>query len=222
MLFRRLKGDWDWYNEEVVTAMVRIGTPNVLELVHDRYPAQPEYARTYLNGVLEGIHQDNSINCILPLLEFEDDDFLRGQLGVALASHFDDRGVEPAREVYYEDLDDPERKAIIEHLFTHACVANLDLPQKEEWGQQIEDDWKAFEDQREQTESKFDLFASEWGDENAALEEVDAIPFPAPSIDSTSRLRPIVYDGKRRGRNDPCPCGSGKKYKKCCMRHEMN
>jgi|ETNmetMinimDraft_26_1059896.scaffolds.fasta_scaffold06009_5 tetratricopeptide (TPR) repeat protein len=21
------------------------------------------------------------------------------------------------------------------------------------------------------------------------------------------------------GRNDPCPCGSGKKYKKCCLRH---
>ncbi|MFR8275847.1 MAG: SEC-C metal-binding domain-containing protein, partial [Desulfovibrio fairfieldensis] len=22
--------------------------------------------------------------------------------------------------------------------------------------------------------------------------------------------------GPRVGRNDPCPCGSGKKYKKCC------
>nr|WP_269465111.1 SEC-C metal-binding domain-containing protein [Jeotgalibacillus malaysiensis] len=22
---------------------------------------------------------------------------------------------------------------------------------------------------------------------------------------------------KSLGRNDPCPCGSGKKYKKCCM-----
>ena len=22
--------------------------------------------------------------------------------------------------------------------------------------------------------------------------------------------------GKTIGRNDPCPCGSGKKYKKCC------
>jgi uncharacterized protein YecA (UPF0149 family) len=22
--------------------------------------------------------------------------------------------------------------------------------------------------------------------------------------------------GKQPGRNDPCPCGSGKKYKKCC------
>jgi len=23
------------------------------------------------------------------------------------------------------------------------------------------------------------------------------------------------------GRNDPCPCGSGKKYKKCCAKHSM-
>ncbi len=25
-----------------------------------------------------------------------------------------------------------------------------------------------------------------------------------------------VVKGKKVGRNDPCPCGSGKKYKKCC------
>ena len=29
---------------------------------------------------------------------------------------------------------------------------------------------------------------------------------------------PIVNDGPKVGRNDPCPCGSGKKYKKCCGR----
>ncbi len=29
-----------------------------------------------------------------------------------------------------------------------------------------------------------------------------------------------VSPGDRRkvGRNEPCPCGSGKKYKKCCLR----
>ena len=27
-----------------------------------------------------------------------------------------------------------------------------------------------------------------------------------------------VIVGKKVGRNDPCPCGSGKKYKKCCGR----
>ena len=26
----------------------------------------------------------------------------------------------------------------------------------------------------------------------------------------------IVVKGAKIGRNDPCPCGSGKKYKKCC------
>ena len=25
---------------------------------------------------------------------------------------------------------------------------------------------------------------------------------------------------KKIGRNDPCPCGSGKKYKKCCLRKD--
>ena len=28
-------------------------------------------------------------------------------------------------------------------------------------------------------------------------------------------VKPIVKN-KEPGRNDPCPCGSGKKYKKCC------
>lgn len=27
---------------------------------------------------------------------------------------------------------------------------------------------------------------------------------------------PVVSSGPKVGRNDPCPCGSGKKYKKCC------
>ncbi len=28
--------------------------------------------------------------------------------------------------------------------------------------------------------------------------------------------RPIVRSGPKIGRNDPCPCGSGAKFKKCC------
>lgn len=28
---------------------------------------------------------------------------------------------------------------------------------------------------------------------------------------------PYVRPEPKVGRNDPCPCGSGKKYKKCCL-----
>jgi len=34
-------------------------------------------------------------------------------------------------------------------------------------------------------------------------------------IKKTEKVEPIKADA-RVGRNDPCPCGSGKKYKKCC------
>ena len=31
--------------------------------------------------------------------------------------------------------------------------------------------------------------------------------------------QPYVRATAKIGRNDPCPCGSGKKYKKCCGRN---
>ena len=40
----------------------------------------------------------------------------------------------------------------------------------------------------------------------------------APKANSASdtKPQPIVNNGPKVGRNDPCPCGSGKKYKQCC------
>ena len=38
---------------------------------------------------------------------------------------------------------------------------------------------------------------------------------PQNNIAPTEKQKP-VRSGKKVGRNDPCPCGSGKKYKKCC------
>lgn len=31
------------------------------------------------------------------------------------------------------------------------------------------------------------------------------------------RKRPMIREYGKIGRNDPCPCGSGKKYKNCCL-----
>ena len=40
------------------------------------------------------------------------------------------------------------------------------------------------------------------------------------SSDTPAVKQPVRKNGKKPGRNDPCPCGSGKKYKKCCGRNE--
>ena len=38
--------------------------------------------------------------------------------------------------------------------------------------------------------------------------------------DKNHAQQTIVNDGPKIGRNDPCPCGSGKKYKNCCGRNQ--
>lgn len=38
------------------------------------------------------------------------------------------------------------------------------------------------------------------------------------SGDAPKRKKPVKRAAKKVGRNDPCPCGSGKKFKKCCGR----
>ena len=38
----------------------------------------------------------------------------------------------------------------------------------------------------------------------------------------TRRHNPAPYVGREVGRNELCLCGSGKKYKKCCMRKKIN
>jgi hypothetical protein len=46
-----------------------------------------------------------------------------------------------------------------------------------------------------------------------SLERIDFVE-QNKSLSKTKSIPP----SRRVGRNDPCPCGSGKKYKKCCGR----
>jgi hypothetical protein len=40
---------------------------------------------------------------------------------------------------------------------------------------------------------------------------------PTNEMERNFSNQPIQHTTKKVGRNDPCPCGSGKKYKKCCL-----
>jgi uncharacterized protein YecA (UPF0149 family) len=39
-------------------------------------------------------------------------------------------------------------------------------------------------------------------------------------VESVDNVVPFKRDEPKVGRNEPCPCGSGKKYKKCCLDKE--
>ena len=55
--------------------------------------------------------------------------------------------------------------------------------------------------------------------EEALLEDApDLIPAWVEDLHAARRRRPVWVSGavEKPGRNAPCPCGSGKKYKQCC------
>lgn len=45
--------------------------------------------------------------------------------------------------------------------------------------------------------------------------EIDGAPAKISQNISTAQ-KTVVNSSKKIGRNDPCPCGSGLKYKNCC------
>ncbi|MDI6884184.1 MAG: SEC-C metal-binding domain-containing protein, partial [Hadesarchaea archaeon] len=61
--------------------------------------------------------------------------------------------------------------------------------------------------------------------EHERIEVIDAIKYiedpegyERETRELVEKLKPLLplFSRQKVGRNDPCPCGSGKKYKKCC------
>jgi preprotein translocase subunit SecA len=68
-----------------------------------------------------------------------------------------------------------------------------------------------------------DFVGETWVETEARHDEVqsDIGRQQSEAIDNTqgdSKIEPIRNRGQQVGRNEPCPCGSGKKYKRCCLR----
>ncbi len=148
---------------------------------------------------------ERAAETIFPLIASEPDDGLRVQLAAAMSAQLDDFAIEPASRVYRENPNDPERKAIIENLYALACVADIDLPDKEAWGRIIESESLEIRD--------LDAFRAAAINQQSNRQKSKKTKLKTPSIQ-----RPHIENSsapKKLGRNAPCSWGSGKKYKKC-------
>lgn len=183
--------DWDWWNESIQKSIRQMRTAATLELCATIYPSLEWHGRLFLASVFES-------PCILEveptlskLLENEDADDLRVNLATALALLGTHSSQQKARAVYEEDTDDPERFAIAEILYYQFAIQGIDDPKMPQW--------RARMDRFRKMDAEPSRFFSK--SQNAPLVSNNIIPAKF-----------------KAGRNDPCPCGSGKKYKKCCLK----
>jgi preprotein translocase subunit SecA len=76
----------------------------------------------------------------------------------------------------------------------------------------IRSTWVEGQAKHEEAASTTDMAGA--GASNTAAQQAAS----ASSQQEQAKPDPIRNKGPRIGRNDPCPCGSGKKYKACHMR----
>ncbi len=99
-----------------------------------------------------------------------------------------------------------------------------DLLQQPEWEREyFKNPWQFYEPdeiaQRQIRWQEEDIKASQRNltENEDDFDESDFPDFDFPDFDESE---PYIRPEPRIGRNDPCPCGSGKKYKKCCLAKE--
>ncbi len=199
----------DLLNEECAEALSRIGTPAVVNAVSDIYTKSPHHFRLYAAGSLENIHSDLAVEACLNLLRQEEDTGIRINLAIALLSHFSPKGVEEARQLLLGRTLDFDSRDLRDCLLETCTIMGERFPEYDEWRAARRAEKEVHRRRIEELE-----------DDPAGLMQFVLEKCKQESLSSSQpKLNPPValQDNQRVGRNAPCPCGSGKKFKKCCI-----
>jgi hypothetical protein len=195
-------------SEECVEALGKIGTDPAAEAVAEGWlDAEWDY-RLYASSALEKIHSDTTVRKSLELLPQDKDLDIRTKLADALLGQFADEGIEPVREMVQRRAYDPMNSDLMRKLVAVSTALGLTFPEHPIWKREAEE--KMARQERRTKEMQGFL---------QAPAKPAPPPKPAPARDDYLEPKPAPFlrTEKQVGRNDPCPCGSGKKFKKCCM-----
>lgn len=214
-----LEDGGDLLNEECAEALTRIGTPAVLHAIAQAFPTSEQHFRLYATNPLEHIQSDLAVEITLNLLNQEKDEFIRRHFAESLLRQFAHEGIEIARQLLVGRDLDFDSKGLLNCLLETCTLTGERFPEYEEWmateKAEKEEHWKKVKELEGDPKGLM-MFALE----KLTGKKVAEMPKARPPLPPLSRLAlPHKPVGKQKvGRNDPCPCGSGKKFKICCMR----
>jgi hypothetical protein len=191
-------------SEQCVEALGKIGTDRAAEAVADGWLEAVWDYRLYATSALEKIHSDTTVQKCLELLPQDKDLDIRTKLADALLGQFADEGIEPVRQMVERRDYDPMNGDLMSRLVAISTVLGVTFPEYPTWKREAEEKLAKQERRMKEMRGFFQAPAK------------PALP-KEPDDYLDRKLAPIVREKKSVGRNDPCPCGSGKKYKKCCM-----
>ena len=239
------------YADEVASALGRIGTDQVVIEIGRRFPYGSELFRDFAFLPLRTIRTELSFQTAFELFDDEWEEFACWEavqsLAGVLLSHFDERAVEPVWECatqLVDEIGDPDSFELFFDLLAVSTILECEFPDIDDWRDIAEQaNWGKIErepdrlsDSYFEEKSLIEAIQQIIGFENlphsrrSSISDVflnhedDAREDAVPGLNAPIGMAPatIHRDTKKIGRNEPCPCGSGKKYKKCCQKDAPN
>lgn len=206
-LIRQLQSSDDFIEEKASQALCQIGGLGVLEGIVAAYREASSGFRLYATNPLSRIHSELAIRSIADFFADEKDYITREFLVQGALIQLTTEGVDLARTLLEEEQGqrDCTELGLRNEAIQTAKVLGYSFPELEQWIA-----WELAEEKRSEKEQQ----------ERAAYwSSMQSRPVPASRPAPAASLRVDAQQPIRRehrvGRNDPCPCGSGKKYKKC-------
>ena len=210
-LVDKFRVDTDYMLERCSDAIAKMGDPAAVRLIRDAFPQESWDFKNFTASLLGYIQHPESEEAIIALLENEDNLEIRTDLCFGLCGLFSERGVEIVRRQIHAGYAE-WMVTLEEELLPVAHVLGIDLPEAEQWMRERDD--------RERVQAarrvELDELGGRWNKAqrgwNPAATDANFANTEAESLVPVRRHEPRI------GRNEPCPCGSGKKHKRCCGR----
>ena len=224
-------------------ALVRVGDPAVVARLAERFGPAEWGFKISAAGVLGRIKTPEAEAAVLRLLPGEADREVVTFLASSLLDlcPTDRDALESVRRIILEERYEPGTADLKSMLVAAGQMAGYEPPEAAAWREQREADRKRWASGTADADGILAaiqsrrLGAEDLGPVGQILGLPDARPLPplrpaarnrreapgrrgASTYAAAQHAPPIRRAQAKVGRNDPCPCGSGKKFKKCCLR----
>jgi len=227
LLTRLFESEGEADAEEADLALRMIGNDRVVDAARESYDSADWIGRLGVTGILARIHTDRAASACLELFEQEEDRELKAFLGKALLGQFTHEGIEPVRQALIENACDLGAADLRGSLVAACTLMEVELPEMQQLREEVAEDRRRRIEEMKELSEAFTQFTrrsrADTDDEDYLDDEADLDIEPRYGLDEQQSAPPEpIVSQPHVGRNAPCPCGSGKKYKKCCLKKQRN
>lgn len=209
LLLKFMDLDWECFNNEIPTALAQIGTDDAIEQTHAYYlkhiSDEGSWIPNFLSSTFEQTQNPLGYEKASDLIVQEKTPLRISNLVGSLCFSMEKQAMQTAIEVWRQSNNDPEIEFYFNFFYTYAKLADQSYPEFPQWEKDI----------KKERQRRDDLAKGIYP-EDSPLGRLQK-KHPNSSIWNTSNSTPVKRAEPKVGRNDPCPCGSGKKHKRCCM-----